>query len=925
MPGFILGIFFLTVTSVNAIAYIDQPSNKSVTIGNDVVLRCTVSNKGGSKLYWQKLDVTGYKFISMDGNIDPYGIYSRDIKSRYSVVGDHNLGEYNLKIERVKIDDSGKYVCVYFESGYGRYSRIAKLSVMWPAPEPPHCQVTYSSSSRRVSLICLSRGGQPLASLAWKNGNMNLKGTARKTDDVSLNIYQPGSRTFTGSTFTCVAITPALNIPRTCTVLPVYINWQRNQLHTGDDVTLTCKVFSNENDLAISWQINYEQVANSGKLTEFKDGKRKLVIFDLDISDTQMKVTCIVRIRNGLTGNATETLIINNKESAVYMTTYPTTIRTTLNDFHEITKTAHTSTRVKLPNSSNIITVSTKSITTLQRHLTDGSNFSAIEGTVIYGGPFPGPPFEVGGGGKSPLFYKIFLSAVSIVTFLLFILVIAYAMRYHRARALSQLANRRQLEDKCKDSVPMTGVLSDMASESKRSDNDDSGISYGTEIESNIDCSTLEYKENKRIIGTYPDLIISQDTNIIDEKKVEPIYMSLNNCSDEESGDEIKDQKVTNLHPVYMMLDREAEKRDEVYSCVDIRPRNYINQTQNSNDTEYTDINTQKHLYAVLEDDSEKSLVVSTRSDLRECEFSSSGYFSGESPCEYEELPESLPDLKTHHPDPSCAYAVTDLRQVRRPLRPSLKQTLWLKLTRNNSRSNTLKDGEHISRRSLPKPSRNKDINCDNTHGILTKTSSCPLVVPMGTENPRATPMDSPSQFRNAHFMANRPLISRPIFGRTVSTERGIVVTDDYAELEINPSFSESQTDDTTYESLEEYAVVQKSPTKQKLQRANENIPGLKLSPSFQGRKLPKIKKSASCHGCGSPNADRGFFSSSSEEEVGNIGPQTPPRILKNYKRIDQIRKDEARLKRASWPNRMSPKTEKRSGNSNIYSVLDVD
>ncbi|XP_071955570.1 uncharacterized protein [Antedon mediterranea] len=884
--------FLFTLSSVQAIKYIERPSNTSVTIGDAVILRCSVSGKGKSKLYWERLGEPRYnEYISMDANIDPYGVYGRDIKSRYSVVGNQKLGEYHLKIERVNVDDDGEFACVYFENGYRDKHYVSSyVTVMWPAPEPPKCQVTYSISSQRVSLICLSRGGHPVASLAWTNGKTKLIGAPRKTNDVSLNIYQPGTKKFTESVFTCVATTPALETPRICKVLPVYINWHRNNLFTGDDVILTCKVFAHENDLAISWRINNQIVENSGKLTEFKDGKRKLIIYDLDITDNELKVTCIVRNRDGLTGNASEILYVSRQEYIVYKPTHTTTQSTlTPTTLSYLTTKATLLTKNKNGDINNIITTSVKP--TLAT-LTQNANVSAIEGTVAYDN-LPGPPFEVGVNGKDALLYKSFMIIVSVVALVLFILLITYGMRYRRSKTRSRLEKQRQLDEKCKESVPMTRVMSDMASESKRSDNEDSGISFGTEIESNIDCNTIDYKQ--RVMNAYPDLIINQD-KCIDKKKDEPIYMCLNNCSDEESEDEKYQQKETNNNPVYMKLDREAEERDEVYCSVEI-----------GNPFPNKDKDTHKHLYAVLESDSESCVV----SDMRESDFCNSGYYSADSPCEYEELPESLPTRK-QCPEP-CAYAVTDLREVNRPLRPSLKQTLWKKLKKGSS--NSLKDNrEHISRRSLPKPSHKKEISRDNVHNPLTKTSSCPLVIPV-VESARTPNMETLKRLRNAHFMANRPLISRPIFGRTVSTEQGIVVTDDYAELDINPPFSENQKDDT-YESLDEYTIVKKSSPIGKRP--------IRLSPSFHGRELPKLKKSVSCRRCGSPT-DRGFYSSSSEEEVRNTGPQTPPRILKNYKRIDQIRKDEARLKRASWPNRQQTRTEKLLNKSNAYSVVELD
>ncbi|XP_038066026.1 kin of IRRE-like protein 3 [Patiria miniata] len=146
----------------------EEPSDTSVVIGEAVVvLKCIVSEKSGN-LIWFKGD--GY--FASDADLDISGL------QRYSFVGNTSLGEYNLQIENVILEDDGEYHCQATPTtdNPGIASRRARL-IIKRAPSTTTLRPSDAILSVVVgvptNLTCEATSANPPAEIVWLRAGAN--------------------------------------------------------------------------------------------------------------------------------------------------------------------------------------------------------------------------------------------------------------------------------------------------------------------------------------------------------------------------------------------------------------------------------------------------------------------------------------------------------------------------------------------------------------------------------------------------------------------------------------------------------------------------------------------------------------------------------------------------------------------------------
>lgn len=106
LQSFVLSYLISLATAQQA--FIFEPSDVSVVIGQTITLLCSVSDKAGS-IAWTK---GGNQPISIERNIiDPNN------RDRYTVIGDDSSQDFNLQITSAELTDAGDFQCQVTASG----------------------------------------------------------------------------------------------------------------------------------------------------------------------------------------------------------------------------------------------------------------------------------------------------------------------------------------------------------------------------------------------------------------------------------------------------------------------------------------------------------------------------------------------------------------------------------------------------------------------------------------------------------------------------------------------------------------------------------------------------------------------------------------------------------------------------------------
>ncbi|XP_067837701.1 kirre like nephrin family adhesion molecule 3, like [Heptranchias perlo] len=175
-----------------------QPSDQVVVTGQSVTLPCVVTGYWGN-VQWTK------DGLALGAERDLPGW------SRYSVSGQLSVGEHNLRIESVQIEDDAVYECQATQVGLR--SRRARLTILVP-PDSPVIEdgpVIKLSARALYNLTCRVSGAKPAVGIRWyKDGELQtptlyskgLMDDGKRETSTSILTISPDSKD-TGSVYTC--------------------------------------------------------------------------------------------------------------------------------------------------------------------------------------------------------------------------------------------------------------------------------------------------------------------------------------------------------------------------------------------------------------------------------------------------------------------------------------------------------------------------------------------------------------------------------------------------------------------------------------------------------------------------------------------------------------------------------------------------
>uniref|UniRef100_A0A3P9NBB5 Kirre like nephrin family adhesion molecule 3 n=1 Tax=Poecilia reticulata TaxID=8081 RepID=A0A3P9NBB5_POERE len=190
-----------------------QPEDLVVVAGQPVTLPCTIPGYHGIVL-WIK-----------DGLALGVG---RDLSGypRYTVIGDHGLGEHHLRIQRVELMDDAVFECQAVQAAMR--SRPARLTVLVPPDDPVigGGPVVSLRAGDPLNLTCHADNAKPAASIIWiRNGEVlngamyskTLLRDGRRESTVS-TLYLSPSNIETGQQIICKASNKAVPIGKETSV-----------------------------------------------------------------------------------------------------------------------------------------------------------------------------------------------------------------------------------------------------------------------------------------------------------------------------------------------------------------------------------------------------------------------------------------------------------------------------------------------------------------------------------------------------------------------------------------------------------------------------------------------------------------------------------------------------------------------------------
>ncbi|XP_043975012.1 kin of IRRE-like protein 3 isoform X8 [Gambusia affinis] len=208
MISWVLLLLWISGHRVEAM-FSQQPEDVVAVAGQPVTLACTIPGYHGVVL-WIK-----------DGLALGVG---RDLSGypRYTVIGDHGLGEHHLRIQRVELMDDAVFECQAVQAAMR--SRPARLTVLVPPDDPVigGGPVVSLRAGNPLNLTCHADNAKPAASIIWiRNGEVlngamyskvsteTLLRDGRRESTVS-TLYLSPSNIETGQQITCKASNKAV-------------------------------------------------------------------------------------------------------------------------------------------------------------------------------------------------------------------------------------------------------------------------------------------------------------------------------------------------------------------------------------------------------------------------------------------------------------------------------------------------------------------------------------------------------------------------------------------------------------------------------------------------------------------------------------------------------------------------------------------
>ncbi|XP_071806887.1 uncharacterized protein [Asterias amurensis] len=284
------------------------PSSSVFVEGTDALMRCKVVDRVGTVSWLQNSQAISYDYEIANGN------------TRFSIVGDQDVGEFNLMISDVADTDVGTYHCIVSGGGVGNdaiSSSGATLTVIAAtAPDGgyPLCSMLPSSDLREgdnVTISCTSRGGEPQPKLDWFRNNAELSGDYRASDLYSRNdVNFVLTNDMIGSTFECLSSHPSYTTTQKCELPPldfeltptisVSLSLLKLEIYEDETGSVMCTATGDPAVLGYQWFYNGVEIAESDDRFVISDSgtsESTLTITSASLSMDESVVLCQARNR----------------------------------------------------------------------------------------------------------------------------------------------------------------------------------------------------------------------------------------------------------------------------------------------------------------------------------------------------------------------------------------------------------------------------------------------------------------------------------------------------------------------------------------------------------------------------------------------------------------------------------------------------
>ena len=314
----------IVLTTAQTQTAIEMPHNASVARGGTAEFTCVFN-----ETVYIEWTILGQTNVGLNGQYQGYhftpslALMTGNIHTSYESTGD--ITTYTLHISNVTKSDSVPRInCRIFEGTELVWvSDWVYLTVWTPPKDPPDCSFRFASGNiptvippngLAVTLTCSLSDGDPMPTLQWQSsGGQTLSNNMTHMNTVNTTIFPEDN----GQEYVCVAYSPALLKPSTCSVTPYEVPYlalispPRVEISRNGTFNLICFDFGNSTlDTYFQWFWGYTSVDflkdDTGvQIFHSHDGKSSTMKIDGGLAvanneQNQLKVTCEILVSQSL-------------------------------------------------------------------------------------------------------------------------------------------------------------------------------------------------------------------------------------------------------------------------------------------------------------------------------------------------------------------------------------------------------------------------------------------------------------------------------------------------------------------------------------------------------------------------------------------------------------------------------------------------
>ncbi|CAB3399992.1 unnamed protein product [Caenorhabditis bovis] len=267
-----LQLLVLTIAYRATGNFVESPKNHSVELGSNVLFRCAAQKSAEALIYSQWKSNTGSLLGYHQGGVLP------GHQGRYSYVKEIPE-ELHLKIEKVTLEDDGKFECQMLQPEEGPIRASAYLNILVP-PTLIHFTNYQSGSTIDINentplnITCVTPNVKPEPRISWYINGRKIDTGVRHTSTYHLNKTSTSYASLEfrprkgdhKKTLTCEAYHEETKTKiRTNTTLNVlfppdepvvkFVNGEKF-VRSGDNVTIACTVTGGNPSPNVSWYLN---------------------------------------------------------------------------------------------------------------------------------------------------------------------------------------------------------------------------------------------------------------------------------------------------------------------------------------------------------------------------------------------------------------------------------------------------------------------------------------------------------------------------------------------------------------------------------------------------------------------------------------------------------------------------------------------